>query len=182
MVRDLRAESKRFSEKLKKIKVTLFDVDGILTDGSVYWDGDDLGFNRSTNTLDGYGLKMLRKAGIKVGVITGGNSIGVLKRFKDNLSLDYVFMGNEDKREAFKAVMKDGYKADEILYMGDEFFDVPLLKKAGFSATVPSASHEIQEVVDYVTERYPGQAPAREVMDLIRYEQGIIPEIPDFEG
>ncbi len=182
MPRDLRAESEKYSVKLKAIKVALFDVDGILTDGSIHWGGDVLGFNRSTNTLDGYGLKMLRKAGLKVGVITGGNSIGVLKRFKENLNLDYVFMGNEDKREAFKAVMKDGFKADEIMYMGDEFFDVPLLKKAGFSATVPSASHEVQEVVDYVTERYPGQAPAREVIDLLRYQQNIVPEIPDFEG
>jgi len=182
MPRDLRAESEKYSVKLKAIKVALFDVDGILTDGSIHWGGDVLGFNRSTNTLDGYGLKMLRKAGLKVGVITGGNSIGVLKRFKENLNLDYVFMGNEDKREAFKAVMKDGFKADEIMYMGDEFFDVPLLKKAGFSATVPSASHEVQEVVDDVTERYPGQAPAREVIDLLRYQQNIVPEIPDFEG
>ncbi len=180
MPRDLKVEALNHKDKLSKIKVALFDVDGILTDGHIHWDGEAVGFNRSTHTLDGYGLKVLRNAGLKVGIITGGNSIGVEKRFKDNLNLDYVFMGNEDKREAFKAVMDDGFSAEEILYMGDEFFDIPLLKKAGFSATVPLASIEVQDVVDYVTERMPGQAPAREVIDMVRYAQGIVPEVPEF--
>jgi 3-deoxy-D-manno-octulosonate 8-phosphate phosphatase (KDO 8-P phosphatase) len=73
-----------------------------------------------------------------------------------------------------------GYEAEEILYMGDEFFDIPLLKKAGFSATVPSSSHEVKEVVDYVTYIDSGMGCAREVIDLVRYAQNIVPVIEDF--
>jgi 3-deoxy-D-manno-octulosonate 8-phosphate phosphatase (KDO 8-P phosphatase) len=177
---DLREISSKYSDKLSKIKVALFDVDGILTNGLISWDGEPVGFNRSTHTQDGYGLKVLMQAGIKVGVISGGNSEGVVKRFRENLNLDYVYLGNEDKREAYLKVLDKGHKDEEILYMGDEFFDLPLLKRAGFSATVPNASYEIREAVDYVTIRPSGQACVREVIDLIRYAQGIVPNIKDF--
>lgn len=70
--------------------------------------------------------------------------------------------------------------ADEILYMGDELFDIPLLRKAGFSATVPNTCEEVKEVVDYVTIRESGKGCAREVMDLLRYAQGIEPVVEDF--
>lgn len=180
LVRDVRAAAKEHEVKLKKIKVFLCDVDGILTNGFIYWGGEQVGFNRFFHALDGYGLKLLKKGGIKVGIVTGGDSQGVRMR-ADYLKLDYVFVGNEDKREAFKAVMADGYDASEILYMGDELFDIPLLKKAGFSATVENSSHEVREVVDYVTERAGGEGCVREVVDLVRYAQNIDPEVPDFD-
>src|SRR6188768_4244128 len=133
----LRATAKRFEEKLKKIKVVCFDLDGILTDSHVWWASEEVGFNRTFNIYDGYGMKVLMKAGLKVGIITGGNSVSVNKRV-EQLGVDFSYVGNEDKREAFKDLMSK-YKvgADEILYMGDEIFDMPLLKKAGFAATVP---------------------------------------------
>jgi 3-deoxy-D-manno-octulosonate 8-phosphate phosphatase (KDO 8-P phosphatase) len=174
---DLRSIAKKYEEKLKKIKLALFDVDGVLTNGLVYWSGEECGYNRFFNTHDGYGLKVLMQAGIKVGIITGGNSIGVFKRFTD-LGLDYVKMGNEDKREAFKEVLEHSQVAlEEVLYMGDEFFDLPILTKVGFSATPPHASHEIRDAVDYVSYREGGQGCVREVIDLVRHAQGIIPKI-----
>lgn len=178
---DLREISKKFEEKLKKIKVCAFDVDGILTDGRVSWDGEEVGWNRMTHTRDGYGMRILMKAGIKVGVITGGDSLSVEKRFKENLKLDFVYKGSDDKRKAFSNLLKQGYDASEILYMGDEFFDIPLLKEAGFSATVPSASHEVQEIVDYITYKDSGMGCVREVIDLLRYVQNIVPKVDDFE-
>ncbi len=177
---DLRLESKKHQEKLKNIKVALFDADGILTTGHIYWSGEEVGFNRYFHTQDGYGLKVLMKAGIKVGVISGGDSVGLHKRI-ENLGLNYSFTGSEDKRDAFKKVLDEGYKASEILYMGDEFFDLPLLKAAGFSATVPNSSHEIQEAVDYVTYRQSGMGCVREVIDLLRYVQNIVPEIEELQ-
>jgi 3-deoxy-D-manno-octulosonate 8-phosphate phosphatase (KDO 8-P phosphatase) len=174
---NLREISVQFEEKLKKIKIALFDVDGVLTDGRVYWSGKEVGYNRYFHTSDGYGLKVLMKAGLKVGIITGGNSQGVEKRFGD-LGLDFIYMGDEDKRHAWDDILKKtGVKEEEILYMGDEFFDLPLLKKAGFSATVPHASIEIREEVDYVTHRSSGTGCVREVIDLLRHAQGIVPEI-----
>lgn len=176
-MRDLRAESKKHHEKLQKIKIVLFDVDGILTDGKVYWSGEEVGFNRFFNTHDGYGIRVLIEAGIKVGIITGGNSLGVLKRF-EGLGVDYIKMGNTDKRAHYNEVLEDsGLTEEQTLYMGDEFFDLPLLKRAGFSATAPHASHEILESVDYVTERSGGEGCVREVIDMLRYAQNIVPKI-----
>ena len=176
----LRQTAKKFEEKLKKIKVLVFDLDGILTNAHVWWASEEVGFNRTFNIYDGYGMKVLMSAGLKVGVITGGNSVSVFKR-TNQLGLDFCYAGNEDKREAFLDVMKKyNVQADEILYMGDELFDIPLLRKAGFSATVPNTSDEVKEVVDYVTTRVSGEGCAREVIDLVRYAQGITPPLQDF--
>ena len=104
------------------------------------------------------------------------------KRFIETLKLDFVFLGDEDKREAYKKVLAlgHGYKDEEILYMGDEFIDLPILKRVGFSVTVPNASYEIQEAVDYITHRESGDACAREVMDILRYAQNIVPVTLEF--
>lgn len=171
--KSLKVSAQNFKEKLSKIKVCIFDIDGILTDGKISWEGDDVGFNRTTHALDGHGLKMLMGAGLKVGVISGGDSIGVRKRFVENLKLDFAYFGNEDKRESYLKVLGLGFKDEEVLYMGDEFIDLPLLKRCGFSATVPNASLEIQEAVDYITIRQAGDACAREVIDILRYAQEI---------
>ncbi|MFP5491034.1 MAG: KdsC family phosphatase [Bacteriovoracia bacterium] len=180
-MRDLKTEAKKIVSKLKKIKVACFDVDGILTDAKVYYDGAEMGFNRTFCVYDGYGMKLLMSAGIKVGIITGGNSLGVQKRV-EQLGLDFSYAGNEDKREAFKDLIKRyNVKPDEILYMGDELFDIPLLKAAGFSATVPSAGLEVREIVDYITERTSGDGCAREVIDLLRYAQDIHPVIDEMK-
>lgn len=177
---NLREVAKLHEAKLKKIKVAVFDLDGILTDGKVWWESEEVGFNRSYNIYDGYGMKVLMHAGLKVGVITGGNSVSVFKR-TNQLGLSFCYAGNEDKREAFRDIMKKyEVSAEEILYMGDELFDIPLLKKAGFSATVPNTSEEVKEIVDYVTVRESGQGCAREVIDLLRYAQGIVPINEDF--
>ena len=166
-----------YMDKLSKIKVCLFDVDGILTNGQIYWHGEEVGFNRFFHAHDGYGLKILMGAGIKVGIITGGDSEGVMKRFTQ-LGVDYLYIGNEDKRKALDEIMVNaGVDASEVLYMGDEFFDLPLLTKVGFSATVPSASFEIRDAVDYITHRDSGQGCAREVIDMLRFVQKIIPDI-----
>lgn len=176
----LREVSKKFEEKLKKIKVVCFDLDGILTDSHVWWASEEVGFNRTFCIYDGYGMKVLMKAGLKVGVITGGNSVSVLKR-TEQLGLDFCYAGNEDKRDGFLDLLKRyNVAAEEVLYMGDELFDMPLLRKAGFSATVPNACEEVREMVDYVTIKESGRGCAREVIDILRYAQNIVPENKDF--
>lgn len=174
---DLRELSKQYSDKLKKIKVALFDVDGVCTNSLVYWSGEECGFNRFFNTQDGYGMKVLMKAGLKVGIISGGDSLGVKKRF-EGLGLDYIKLGNEDKRAAFNEILEDSQvDPSEVLYMGDEFFDLPILKRVGFAVTPPHASIEVREAVDYITNREGGQGCVREVIDLLRHAQNIVPEI-----
>lgn len=181
MPSNLKETAKKFESKLKKIKVCLFDVDGVLTNGQVYWDGSENGFNRIFYVPDGYGIKVLMEAGIKVGVITGGNSEGVKRRF-ELLKISHLFMGNEDKREAYLEIKKlEAVTDEQILYMGDEHFDMPLLKKAGFAATPPHANDEVKAVCDYVTHADGGMGAVREVIDLLRYAQNIVPNVPDFD-
>lgn len=176
----LRVVAKKFEAKLSKIKVVALDLDGILTDAHLWWESEEVGFNRQFNIYDGYGMKLLMSHGIKVGVITGGNSVSVQKRVTQ-LGLDFCYSGNEDKRDAFNSLLAQyGVEASEVLYMGDELFDIPLLKKAGFSATVPNTSDEVKEIVDYVTVRESGKGCAREVIDLLRYVQGIESRVGDF--
>jgi 3-deoxy-D-manno-octulosonate 8-phosphate phosphatase (KDO 8-P phosphatase) len=177
---NLKVTAKKFEEKLKKIKVVALDLDGILTDSHVWWASEEVGFNRTFCIYDGYGMKVLMKAGIKVGVITGGNSVSVTKRV-EQLGLDFCYAGNEDKRAGFLNLLERyNVKAEEVLYMGDELFDIPILKKAGFSATVPNTTDEVKEMVDYVTIRESGKGCAREVMDLVRYAQNIHPQHEEF--
>lgn len=180
---DFESLVKKHEAKIKKIKVLAFDVDGILTDGRIWWQGEEVGWSRAFHSRDGYGLKVMQAAGFKVGVITGGNSMGIPKRFKENLGVDFVFTGMEDKRECFLELKKmdDGYKDEEILYMGDEHFDMPLLKRSGFSATVPTASPEVLELCDYVTTRDAGMGCAREVIDLVRMVFKIKVQAKDFD-
>lgn len=178
---NLKGTAKRFENQFKQIKLALFDVDGILTDGKVFWQGEEVGFNRFFHVRDGYGLKLLKMAGIEVGIITGGNSRGLKERFKQ-LGIDNFYYGKEDKRSAYLELQqKYEYTDSQILYMGDEYFDLPLLKKAGFSATVPSASLAIQESCDYITEKSAGDGAAREVIDLLLRVQEFTPDIPDFQ-
>jgi 3-deoxy-D-manno-octulosonate 8-phosphate phosphatase (KDO 8-P phosphatase) len=173
--------SKPHLEKLKKIKVFLVDCDGILTNGLIYWSGEEVGWNRYFNVSDGYGFKVLRLAGLEVGVISGGNSLGVQKRC-ENMKVHYAYLGNEDKRQAFLDIeKKSGVKPEEILYMGDEHFDIPLLKRAGFSATVDVAAMAVQKASDYVTTKKAGYGAVREVIDMVCYAQDLAINIPDFE-
>ena len=173
--------AKKFESKLKPIKVFLTDADGVLTAGRSFYMGEEVGFNRFFNLLDGYGLKVLQSFGIKVGFISGGNSLSLYKR-AESLKLDFAYFGHEDKRSCFLDVLeKTKTSPDEILYIGDELFDIPLLKKAGFSAAPPHASLEVKAHVDYITQRQGGKGCVREVIDILRIAQKISPEILDFD-
>lgn len=163
-------------ERLKKIKCALFDVDGVLTDGRVFFSGEEMGWNRYFNIYDGYGIKRLMANGIQVGIISGGDSRGLTERFIKNLGVpqNLCHFGNEDKVDAYEDVKKTlKLSDDQISYMGDEIFDIPLLEKAGFSASVPDASFLVQEKVDYVSFKQSGKGAGREVMDLILLSQGL---------
>jgi len=164
-------------EKLKVIKCALFDVDGILTNGLVYYSGKEMGWNRFFNIYDGYGIKLLMQNNIHVGILSGGDSEGLKKRFIENLKIpsSMCYLGDENKRIAYQKIKKDLLLNDEqIMYMGDELFDIPILDQVGFSATVPNASFLVQKRCDYITQKKSGKGAAREVMDLILLSQNLI--------
>lgn len=174
---ELKSVAKKFEQRLKKIKVFATDADGVLTDGRIFYSGKEMEFNRFFHALDGYGLKMMMEMGLKVGIISGGNSRSLIER-ADNLKVDFLYMGNEDKRVAFDALQKRyDVTPEEILFIGDEFFDVPILKRVGFSATVPNASSEIKDLVHYVTETPSGMGAVREVVDIMRYAHNFLPAV-----
>lgn len=177
---DIKKVAEPYWDKLQKIKLFLTDADGVLTDGRVYWDSEEIGFNRFFHIADGYGLKMLMNGGIKVGVISGGDSPGLVKRV-ENLKLDFMKIGNEDKRQGYLEIVNEyGCSDEEVLYIGDEFFDLPLLRRVGLSVAPPHAAPEVKAVCDYITSRPGGQGCVREVADMVRLVQNIVPHIPDF--
>lgn len=177
---DFNKALEKHREKLKKIKVFITDVDGVLTDGQLYWSGEEVGFNRFFHALDGYALKMLKKFGFKVAILSGGDSLGLRKRV-ENMGIELAMLGNEDKRKGYLEILeKTGAKDEECLYIGDEFFDLPILNKVGFSATTSYASPEILDSVDYITTRPPGMGCCREVADLLRMAHGLTPEHAEF--
>src|SRR5690349_21387296 len=159
-------ESPDIQKRLKKIKLLILDVDGVMTDGRIFW-LDGHGWTRHFHIKDGYGLKVLMKAGIQVAVISGGDSKDVRIRM-EFLKIPYVFLGDEDKIKAFdKIIASSGFKPEEMAFMGDDLFDIPVLERVGFSATVPHAVDPVKARVHYITETPGGWGAVREVADAI---------------
>ena len=160
--------------RLKKIKLLILDVDGVMTDGRIFW-LDGHGWTRHFHIKDGYGLKVLMKCGIQVAIISGGDSKDVRTRM-EFLKIQHVFLGDEDKLKALdKIVQATGLTTDQMAFMGDDLFDIPVIEKVGFSATVPHAVDAVKKRALYVTETPGGWGAVREVADAIRQAQGLGP-------
>jgi 3-deoxy-D-manno-octulosonate 8-phosphate phosphatase (KDO 8-P phosphatase) len=130
------------------------------------------GWTRHFHVKDGYGLKILMKAGIQVGIISGGDSKDVRIR-SEFLKVHHIFLGDEDKLKALdKIIHATGFTLDQIAFMGDDLFDIPVLERVGFSATVPHAVDDVKSRVHYITECEGGFGAVREVADAIRKSQG----------
>lgn len=160
--------------RLKKVKLLILDVDGVMTDGRLFW-LENQGWTRHFHVKDGYGLKLLIRAGFQVAVISAGNSTDVRHRM-EFLGIQHIFLGNEDKTHALnELVSKTGFRLEEMAFMGDELFDIPVLEKVGFSISVPDAVDEVKSRVHYVTKAAGGFGAVREIIDAIRNIQGIGP-------
>lgn len=155
------------NKKLRKIRMLALDIDGVLTDGRV-WYVEGTGWTRSFSVKDGYGLKLLQKAGLEIAFISGGDSKSVRERAQF-LGIKHVYLGDENKLIALEKIVKStGLTEDQIAFVGDELFDIPVLERVGFSATVPAAVPEVKEVVDYIAKEPGGLGAVREIADLIR--------------
>ncbi len=162
-------------EKLKPIRVMLLDVDGILTDGRIVLgcgpDGGAMEF-KAFSAYDGQGLILAMQAGIELGLVTSRESPLVARRAQE-LGIDHVFQNAKVKWPVVESFLrKRKYRARELLYMGDDFPDLPVLKYAGFSATVPGAPLEIRSAVDYVTDQPGGEGAVREVVEMMLKAKG----------
>lgn len=153
-------------KKINKIKMLVTDVDGVMTDGKIIL-GDDGEWRRFYSVRDGAGLCFLIEAGYQTGIITGAASPDVKKR-AEHLKIHYLYQKQTDKGPAFDEIKKlTGYTDEEICYIGDDLYDVPLLKQAGFAVTVPGGMGDVKKVCHYVTQAREGDGALRELCDLI---------------
>lgn len=153
-------------ERAQKIKLVIFDVDGVLTDGRIIHGnyGDEIKF---FDVQDGLGTVLLHRAGIKVAIITAKASRIVRKRAKE-LHIKYVFQNHHDKLKIFEKLLKKfKLSYDEACFIGDDLIDIPVLKRVGLSVSVPNAVGEVKEITHYTTEHPGGRGAAREVIDII---------------
>ena len=160
-------------ERAKDLKLMIFDVDGVLTDGTLYYSerGEEL---KAFNIQDGHGIKMLRQYGVEVALITARSSRAVELRAA-NLGIAHLYQGVEDKRGAYAALLAQlGLAAAQSGYMGDDLLDLPLLTRCGFAATVPAAPEAVSSRAHYVTRAPGGHGAAREVCEFILRAQGTL--------
>lgn len=157
-------------EKAAQIKLLICDVDGVLSDGKVYFgnDGEEL---KNFNIKDGLGIKLLQKHGVKVAIITGRKSNIVERRAKE-LGIELVFQGKSDKRETFSDIAKQlGLAFAQIAHVGDDLPDLPLMKKSGLGICVADGYGFVKQHADWVTDNAGGSGAVRDVADLILFAQ-----------
>jgi len=157
--------------RARAVKLAIFDVDGVMTDGSLIFGDDGLEY-KAFNSLDGHGLKMLKSTGVTLAIITGRRSEVVARRAAD-VGIEHIYQGAENKLEAYlDLIRKLNLNRDQTAYMGDDVVDLPVLKRCGFSICVPDAPPPVHQNVHYVTERCGGSGAVREVCELIMRAQG----------
>jgi len=159
-------QSADFLERLSRIKILVMDVDGVLTDGGMYYgaSGEEM---KKFNTRDGMGIARVKKAGIVTAFITSENT-GIVERRAQKLSIDHVCMGVADKSAALDTILgKERCTAQEVVYIGDDLNDLEIMRKVGVAVTVPDGNEEIKRMAHFITGRRGGEGAVRELCDLI---------------
>lgn len=160
------AKSASLTAKLKKIKILVSDVDGVLTDSGAYYSGDGIELKKF-NIRDGMGMVLLRKAGYKIAIVTTENTKIVEKR-AERLQVDDLIQGSYNKMEAIETlILKYSLKWEEIAFIGDDINDIAVMKKVGFSAAPANATAINKKIAHYVTKMDGGHGAVREVCDLL---------------
>jgi len=161
------------TERARHVSLMVFDVDGVLTDGTLYLSdsGEEM---KAFSALDGHGIKMLRESGVAVGVITARRSRAVELRARD-LGIELLRQGVADKAGTFEELLSArGFAAAAAGYMGDDLPDLPVLVRCGFAATVASAPEALRRRAHYVAQAAAGRGAAREVCEFIMRAQGTL--------
>jgi len=158
-------------ERARRVKLMAFDVDGVMTDGTLYY-ADDGSEIKAFNVLDGHGIKLLAEGGVRTAIFTARRTAAVERRAK-GLGIEFLHQGVEDKLAAFTAVIASiGLTPAECGYIGDDVLDLPMLTRVGFAASVPGAPVFVRNRVHYVTRAGGGRGAVREVCELILAAQG----------
>jgi 3-deoxy-D-manno-octulosonate 8-phosphate phosphatase (KDO 8-P phosphatase) len=157
-------------KKAKTIRLLLLDVDGILTNGILYYLNDEIEM-KGFHIHDGLGIKLLQKSGVIVAIISGKKSESLLRRIQE-LHIQHFYLGYNDKLPAYEDIKKKlQLNDDEIAYMGDDLPDLPLLRRVGLSITVPDAPTMITQFVDLITIKKGGKGAVREICEFIMTAQ-----------
>jgi 3-deoxy-D-manno-octulosonate 8-phosphate phosphatase (KDO 8-P phosphatase) len=153
-------------ERASKIRMLVLDVDGVLTDGRLYFDhaGNEM---KAFNTRDGMGMKALQRMGIEVAVITGRKSAAVAQRMAQ-LGVRHVYQGREDKLGVFLELLRiTGLDAQQVCFAGDDWIDLPVLIRVGLAVSVADAEEHVKQQVHWITRRNGGDGAVREICNLI---------------
>lgn len=157
--------------RAEAVKVAFFDVDGVLTDGGLWYSETGETIKRF-HTLDGHGLKLLQKAGITPAIITGRDSAPLRKRL-EALGIQHAHFGTEDKAPAAEATLASlGLNWSQAAAMGDDWPDLPLMRRAAFACAPVNAHPEVLAHAHFVTNRGGGHGAVRELCDLLLKASG----------
>jgi 3-deoxy-D-manno-octulosonate 8-phosphate phosphatase (KDO 8-P phosphatase) len=159
--------------RAKRIRLIAFDVDGVMTDGTLFL-ADDGQEYKGFNSLDGHGLKMLKDSGVELAIITGRSSSVVEARAK-NLGIGIVHQGAHDKLAVYETLCRElDLACEDTAYMGDDVVDLPVMRRAGLALTVPAAPELVKAYSHYTTRREGGRGAVREVCELLMRAQGTL--------
>lgn len=160
-------------EKARQIKLVIFDVDGVLTDGSLFL-GDDGQEYKAFHAKDGLGMKLLQASGVEIGIITARTSKLVEHRMH-SLDIKHVYQGQLDKRKAFDTLLaKLELKHEQVAYVGDDVIDLPVMRQAGLAIAVQDAHPLAKQHAHWQTPHDGGKGAARDVCELIMEAQGTL--------
>jgi 3-deoxy-D-manno-octulosonate 8-phosphate phosphatase (KDO 8-P phosphatase) len=153
-------------ERCRKIRLLLLDVDGIMTDGRIVYDNNGVE-TKAFDVKDGHGLKLLQRAGVKVGIITGRESKIVEHRARE-LGIGIVHQGAKEKIAPYRRILQEtGLNDEAVAYAGDDLVDLPVLRRVGLALSVADAVEEVRAHVHYVTRERGGRGAVREICELI---------------
>lgn len=158
-------------EKIQRLKLLILDVDGVLTDGRLFFDDQGKEY-KCFHARDGHGIKLLRQSGVEVAVISGRKSNSVSLRMQ-SLGVELVYQGHENKRQAFAEILQRlNLSPDQAAHVGDDVLDLPIMVQVGFAVAVQDANPTVKRYADWCTTTPGGLGAVREVCDLIMQEQG----------
>jgi len=164
-------DKKELLKKAANIKLAVFDVDGVLTDGKLIL-GENGNEYKAFHVRDGHGLVMLLESGCKIAVITARSSKIVAERMA-SLGIEYVYQGEKDKGERLMKLIDElGLEREQVAYVGDDVIDLPAMTKVGLPIAVADARPEVKDYADWTTEERGGQGAVREVCEFIMKAQG----------
>ncbi|APB67342.1 TPA: HAD family hydrolase [Pseudomonas aeruginosa] len=160
-------------DRARRIRLAIFDVDGVLTDGKLYFLVDGSEF-KTFNTLDGHGIKMLIASGVRTAIITGRDT-PVVERRARNLGIQHLYQGREDKLAVLDELLGElGLGYEQVAYLGDDLPDLPVIRRVGLGMAVASADPFVRQHAHGVTAARGGEGAAREFCELIMRAQGTL--------